>query len=180
MVPKPPIGSSWQHVSCPPSLDVPIYHPASSCFLHANIKAITEMEKRLSALSSPRSLVSCTPSCPPRLSAPQGLQTPSPFHSCTIYWLILLFLWPPDYHTWSWWVEFIDTITARFSSLHCLEACLHLSPNPSYHFWPSSHYFIFFHIKSNKPLVSLHLSYWLQLFYCDSKWVPDGGKKSPG
>lgn len=89
-------------------------------------------------------LVSCIPSCPPRLSAPQGLQTPSPFHSCTIYWLILLFLWPPDYHTWSWWVEFIDTITARFSSLHCPEACLHLSPNPSYHFWPSSHYFIFF------------------------------------
>lgn len=63
---------------------------------------------------------------------------------------------------------FIDTITARSSSLHCLEACLYLSPNPFCHFWPSSHYFIFFHIKLNKPLVSLHISYWIQLFFCDS------------
>ena len=63
---------------------------------------------------------------------------------------------------------FIDTITARSSSLHCLEACLYLSPNPFCHFWPSSHYFIFFHIKLNKPLVSLHISYWIQLFFYDS------------
>ena len=62
---------------------------------------------------------------------------------------------------------FIDTITARSSSLHCLQACLYLSPNPFCHFWPSSHYFIFFHIKLNKPLVSLHISYRIQLFFCD-------------
>lgn len=47
---------------------------------------------------------------------------------------------------------FRDAITARSPSLHCLEACLYLSPNPFCHFWPSSHYFIFFHIKLNKHL----------------------------
>lgn len=63
---------------------------------------------------------------------------------------------------------FTDTITARSSSLHCLEACLHLSPNPFCHFWPSFHYFVFFHIKLNKPLVNLHISYWIQFFFCNS------------
>lgn len=54
---------------------------------------------------------------------------------------------------------YTDTIIARSSSLHCLEACLYLSSNPFCHFWPSSHYFIFFHIKLNEPLVRLHISY---------------------
>lgn len=74
-------------------------------------------------------------------------------------------------------LAFIDTITARSSSLHCLEACLYLSSNPFCHFWPSSHYFIFFHIKLNKPLVILHISYWIQLFFCDSNECLMGKKK---
>lgn len=72
---------------------------------------------------------------------------------------------------------FTDTITARSSSLHCLEACLHLSPNPFCHFWPSFHYFIFFHIKLNKPLVNLHISYRIQFFFCDSNECLIGKKK---
>lgn len=72
---------------------------------------------------------------------------------------------------------FTDTITARSSSLHCLEACLYLSPNPFCHFWPSFHYFIFSYIKLNKPLVNLHISYWIQLFFCDSNECLIGKKK---
>lgn len=100
--------------------------------------------------------------------APQSPATPSPLHPVLSRFMQCSFGLLITARREADGPAFIDTITARSSSLHCLEACLYLSPNPFCHFWPSSHYFIFFHIKLNKPLVSLHISYWIQLFFYDS------------
>lgn len=141
---------------CPEALFMPTYH-------HHR-----DGEEASAFSSSSGGLVSCSPPCPTRPSAPQGF-SPVLLSIC----VLLIHSSIPSVPSCLPHRELTDWVYRHYYCqilvLHCLAAaCLYLSTNPFCHFWPSSHYFIFFHIKSNKPLVSPHLSYWLQLFYCDS------------